>query len=304
MKKMVNRLANLLVRGVPPSPHSEDVDLAETIARSTPGESIAVDPQWADLPGGGRVQFEVFGSTGPFVFLGPHVYLSPMQPDGAAACQGFVDGLSDRYRVIVADWPRGFGQSTATESPPMTADNAVADILAIADAAGADQFAWWGYSFGGAAGLQLAARTDRVSALVVGGFPPLWQPFSDMLLAVHMAEDDLEAAGLAGTPGYLMNRGSIAFYTSVAGINQLDLLDKITAPRMVYHDVDDTIEMGGLVHDVSSRTRAAADLLEARGWEIRWMDTGKAHMVMSEYAKNLEVFAPFLDRVLLENAAP
>lgn len=52
-----------------------------------------------------------------------------------------MDALSDRYRVIVADWPLGMGQSIATDSPPMTADNAVADILAIADAAGADEFA-------------------------------------------------------------------------------------------------------------------------------------------------------------------
>ena len=70
------------------------------------------------------------------------------------------------------------GQGTSPSLRAESVDLAEADILAIADAAGADQFAWWGYSFGGAAGLQLAARTDRVSALVVGGVPPVWQPFS------------------------------------------------------------------------------------------------------------------------------
>lgn len=191
--------------------------MAEVLQTTTTNESIAVEPQWAELPGGGRVQYEVFGKSGPFVFLGPHIYLTPMVPDAAAICQGYVDALSDRYRVIVAD------------------------ILAIADAAGADQFAWWGYSFGGAAGLQLAARTGRLSALVVGSYPPLWQPFSDMLLTLHMAEDDLQAAEAA---------------------------------------------------------------LTARGWEIQSMETGKAHMGMSEYQKNLAVFAPFLDRVLLGKSEP
>ena len=75
----------------------------------------------------------------------------------------------------------------------------------------------------------------------MGSYPPLWQPFSDMLLALHMAEDDLQAAEAA---------------------------------------------------------------LTARGWEIQSMETGKAHMGMSEYQKNLAVFAPFLDRVLLGKSEP
>ena len=183
----------------------------------------------------------------------------------------------------------------------MTADT-VADILAIADAAGAETFAWWGYSYGGAVGLQLAARTDRVSALVVGGFPPLWQPLSDMLLALHQMEDQLELAGLTGESSFLLNQDSIHFYTSIAQINQLDLLDKITAPRMVYHDVDDTVGIGGMVHDLSRRTREGADTLKARGWEIQWMETGMAHYGLGDYQKNLDAFAPFLDRVLLGKA--
>jgi len=31
------------------------------------------------------------------------------------------------------------------------------------------------------------------------------------------------------------------------------------------------------------------------------METGKAHYGMSEYQKNLDAFAPFLDRVLLND---
>ncbi len=283
---------------------AEGVNLEEALKESEqlkgPIESVANNPQWVTLPGGGQVQYEVFGESGPFVFLGSQIYLTAPMPGSAAVYRGYIAGLSDRYRVIVADWPKGMGKSTATGVPALTADQAAAEILAIADAAGADQFAWWGYSFGGAVGLQLAARTDRLSALVVGGYPPMWQPSSDMLLAVHQAKDQMEAAKLNGTPGYLLNRASIQFYTSVGETNQLDLLDNITAPRLVYHDVDDTVEIGGMVHDLSKRTRAGADTLKARGWEIQWMDTGLAHYGMNDYQKNLDAFAPFLDKVLLE----
>jgi len=307
MKKLITTLQHVLAvvlfsaLGMGSLAQAEEVDIVQ-MAQSTTDESIAVNPRWVDLPGGGRTQFEVFGESGPFVFLGPHMYLHPMSPGSSVHSQGYVDGLSDRYRVIVADWPRGIGQSSADASRPMTADNAVADILAIADAAGAETFAWWGYSFGGAVGLQLAARTDRVSALVVGGYPPLWQPLSDMLLALHQMEDQLEMAGLAGESTFLLNQDSIHFYTSIAQINQLDLLDKITAPRMVYHDVDDTVALGGMVHDLSRRTREGADTLKARGWEIQWMETGMAHYGITEYQKNLDAFASFLDRVLLGKA--
>ena len=307
MKKLIATLQHVLAvilfsaLGMGSLAQAEEVDLAQ-LMQSTTDESIAVNPRWVELPGGGRTQFEVFGESGPFVFLGPHMFLHPITPGSSAFSQGYVDGLSDRYRVIVADWPRGMGQSSTSASWHMTADNAVADILAIADAAGAETFAWWGYSYGGAVGLQLAARTDRVSALVVGGFPPLWQPLSDMLLALHQMEDQLELAGLTGESSFLLNQDSIHFYTSIAQINQLDLLDKITAPRMVYHDVDDTVGIGGMVHDLSRRTREGADTLKARGWEIQWMETGMAHYGLRDYQKNLDAFAPFLDRVLLGKA--
>ena len=52
---------------------AEEVDVVQ-MAQLTTDESIAVNPRWVDLPGGGRTQFEVFGESGPFVFLGPHMY--------------------------------------------------------------------------------------------------------------------------------------------------------------------------------------------------------------------------------------
>jgi hypothetical protein len=55
----------------------------------------------------------------------------------------------------------------------LTADRWCNHIFAAADAARADRFAWFGYSGGGVVGLQLASRTDRLTALICGGWPPL-----------------------------------------------------------------------------------------------------------------------------------
>lgn len=56
------------------------------------------------------------------------------------------------------------GQLTAHPKPEtLTAANVAADLLAIADAAGADRFAYYGYSWLALAGFQLALRTDRLT---------------------------------------------------------------------------------------------------------------------------------------------
>jgi pimeloyl-ACP methyl ester carboxylesterase len=252
---------------------------------------------------GDTIDFEVYGNDGPFVFLGPQIYLTPPMPIFETMAHAYVDGLEDRYRLIVADWPRGTGNSSPAKASSMTWQNAVADLHAIANAAGADRFAWWGYSFGAAVGLQLAPRTDRVSALVCGGFPPLWQPLSDMLFVVRRmvggkVELPEEAAGIPDVdPEYY--RQSVAFYESVAGHDDAAAIRDITCPRMVFHDVDDTIEMAGLTHDLSGRTRAAEAELKTLGWEVNWIETGMAHMAMMNAQGCLDAFAPFLDRVLL-----
>ena len=74
------------------------------------------------------------------------------------------DRLTNSYRVILPDDSPG-------RVEPFTADGVCADILAIADAAGVERFAWCGFSWGAVVGLQLATRTDRLSALICGGWP-------------------------------------------------------------------------------------------------------------------------------------
>ena len=90
-----------------------------------------------------------------------------------------IDGLASRYRVIAADYE---GHRMANPAPDtLTPDALAADVLAIADAAGAGTFAWYGYSWLALTGLQVALRTDRLWALAMGGYPPLDGPYAAML---------------------------------------------------------------------------------------------------------------------------
>ena len=85
-------------------------------------------------------------------------------------------GLADAgFRVIAADYERHLAQHPKPGT--LTAAGAAADLLAVADAAGAARFAYYGYSWLALAGLQFAIRTDRLSALAMGGFPPLGGPY-------------------------------------------------------------------------------------------------------------------------------
>ena len=122
---------------------------------------------------------------GPALFLGSPISASNSRPGGdpiTAIRQGYLDRLTDRYQVIVMDYPPT-GPDAVGAVASFDPDHVCADILAVADAAGADRFAWYGYSWGGVVGLQLAARTDRLSALisVVGrrSAPRIrtWQPW-------------------------------------------------------------------------------------------------------------------------------
>ena len=81
----------------------------------------------------------------------------------------------------------------------LTPDALAADALAIADAAGAGTFAWYGYSWLALTGLQVALRTDRLWALAMGGYPPVDGPYAAML-DVTRAAHALSVAAAASPP--------------------------------------------------------------------------------------------------------
>ncbi|MGW6005765.1 alpha/beta hydrolase [Oerskovia enterophila] len=158
----------------------------------------------ATLHDGSSLTVEITG-TGPAVVLP----VNPVPATGPAADElrtwgvdpalgrTLIDALSPTFRVVAADYE---GHRMAHPAAgTLTPENVTADLLAIADAAGADSFAYYGYSWLALSGLQLALRTDRLTALAMGGFPPLDGPYAGML-AVTRATHAMTSASSAASP--------------------------------------------------------------------------------------------------------
>jgi pimeloyl-ACP methyl ester carboxylesterase len=90
---------------------------------------------------------------------------------------GYVDRLTDRYRVLAVD-SLGHGQSaTPHDGEAYRPPDVAADIVAAMDAAGVERAAAWGYSRGGWLVAMVAAEyPDRVAALVSGGWAAAGAP--------------------------------------------------------------------------------------------------------------------------------
>jgi pimeloyl-ACP methyl ester carboxylesterase len=143
---------------------------------------------------------------------GPHLLLpARMQPhdvDTATAMRQWgadpdvgptlIRGLADICTVVVADCE---GHRLAHSAPrTLTRDNITTDLLAIADAAGASTFACYGYSWLALAAFQLALRTNRLTCLVMGGFPPIDGPYAAMLAVTRAAHAMAVAETISSHP--------------------------------------------------------------------------------------------------------
>ncbi|MFF1253537.1 alpha/beta hydrolase [Pseudarthrobacter sp. NPDC058329] len=198
-----------------------------------------------------------------------------------------VVGLSGSNRVIVADYE---GHRMAQPAAlTLTPDNLAADLLAIADAGGADAFGYYGYSWLALAGLQLALRTNRLRALAMGGFPPKDGPYRSMLAvtrAAHTAStqppDPSAVAVEDAEPG---DWDAVAVQTTEAQTRQFVTLyealqdfDDGAAPvppglfRLAFAGSDDQIDYspqwGGVRVSLGEPLARHLDELTAAGWEI------------------------------------
>jgi pimeloyl-ACP methyl ester carboxylesterase len=184
----------------------------------------------------------------------------------------------------------------ATPKPDtLVPDNLARDFLAIADSAGADRFAWYGYSWLAVAGLQLAIRTDRVSALVMGAWPPIDGPYAEMLrvtTATHRmatqprdpaapasapaAPDELDWSSVEVTLSEAQTRQFVTLYQALQGFDDRAAQARLACPRLCFAGSADEIDYGERWGGV--RVRLARPLLERRaelesyGWEVRVLD--------------------------------
>lgn len=225
---------------------------------------------WAQPPRQAVRPFDVRGS-------GPALIVFDRQPSG------YYDRLTDRYRVVViADPP--------TDNSPafwsLTADRVCADVLAVADAAGVDRFAWYGFSFGSVAGLQLASRTNRLSALVCGGWPPLGAPYAETLAYAE------EEAAQGRT-------SAVTFYRSIRSWPEREAVSKLTCPRMTFAGTKDEFVAGK-----SQRIRIGPLIaghraeLERMGWIVQLID-GFGHELGGRPDIVMPIVGRFLDSILL-----
>jgi pimeloyl-ACP methyl ester carboxylesterase len=222
----------------------------------------------ATLHDGSSIPIHVAGA-GPAVLL--PVRLEPFDDATAATMRAWgadpalgrtlVDGLAPRFRVIAADYE---GHRMAHPAAgTLTPDAIAADVLSIADAAGADTFAWYGYSWLALAGLQVAIRTDRLWALAMGGFPPLGGPYPEMLLVTRAAHAaSVAAAGSEPAPDVVVEPGDwdaatirtseaqtgqfMTMYEALVGFDERAALARVACPALAFAGDADRIEYGPL----------------------------------------------------------
>lgn len=231
----------------------------------------------------------------PAIFLGPHFYASYGRTD-ADDTQQWIDGLSREFFLIAADYPRGFGKTGNPLGMDFTPDVAAEDYARIADAAGVGQFGWVGYSYGGAMGVQVACRSGRVSALAVGGFPPLDAPFQEMVdVTTRLAETTPASAGL--DPRLLWT--SVGFYTPLLDWPEREEVAKLDMPRMAFMGAADIgVPLHGINTPLAARLRAAEPELTAMGWRVEWLEE-RDHMTAIQAAVSLPAVRDFFRRSLL-----
>lgn len=151
----------------------------------------------ATAPDGVKIAYETAGS-GPALML----LHGGGQTRRSWNESGYVERLSKRFTVITVD-ERGYGDSARPDTVDAYAlDRVLADLLAVADAAGAKRFHVWGYGQGASIGRYLAARSDRViSAVLVGATmgPTVTGVVKEAIVAMRTKWQPVLEARRAGT---------------------------------------------------------------------------------------------------------
>ncbi|MEV1238769.1 alpha/beta hydrolase [Nonomuraea sp. NPDC049750] len=275
----------------------------------------------AKLHDGSTIHLEVHGQ-GPTVLLP----VNPVPIEGTKADdmrkwgvdpalgRNLIDGLSDAFRVVAFDYE---GHVLATPKPDtLTPANIAADLLAVADAVDADRFAYYGYSWLALSGLQLAIRTDRLSALVMGGYPPLDGPYAEML-SVTMATYEMSGQDPAPQPKtegtkadeYDWDSAEVTmteaqtrqFVTLYEGLQEFDdqaAQASLSCPRLCFAGSADKIEYGerwgGVDVDIAGPMVNRRAELESFGWDVRVLD-GLDHIRAMQVANVLPILRPWLE---------
>jgi pimeloyl-ACP methyl ester carboxylesterase len=289
-------------------------------------ETIAMTE--ARLHDASTIAIEVHG-RGPTVLLP----VNPQPVEGAQAEEmrrwgadpalgrSLIDRLGDAFRVVAFDYEGHLLRMPRPDT--LTPDNVASDLLAVADAAGADRFAYYGYSWLALAGLQLAIRTDRLSALVMGGFPPIGGPYMQMLAvttATHAMASPASAPSTApspqpsaeppdepaGEPDWsqvevslteAQTRQFVTLYQALQGFDDVAAQAQIRCPRLCFvgsaDDIDYDERWGGVHVSMAGPVIDRRAELEALGWQVRVLE-GLDHTQAMQAAQVVPILRPWL----------
>lgn len=274
----------------------------------------------------GTIDVEVHG-TGPALLLP----VDPRPVEGARADdlrkwgvdpalgRTLIDGLKDAFTVVAFGYENHI---MANPRPDFTPELIARDFLTIADAAGLDRFAYYGYSWLALNGLQLALRTDRLTGLVMGGYPPIGGPYAEMLRVTRAAhamsgtgdpgawntdggataawdgESDFDWSDVEMTATKDQTHQFVAMYEALADFDDRAVQEKITCPRLCFTGTADTIvyeeKWGGVTVDISGGFTASRTELESVGWDVRFLD-GLDHTQAMQPENVLPILRPWLD---------
>lgn len=244
------------------------------------------------------VYYEVHGDGAPVMITLPLMasHIAIFGPAGEAVLRGYLDRLTDRYRVLLIDYP-SIGRSRDIVPEDLTADRVCADLLDVATAAGFDRFAYWGYSWGGAVGLQLAARTDRLTALAIGGWPPLGAPYANILEASRRRIGHVESSARVVLRNDDQYRQWSYYYASMIDWRETEEVGRIDCPRLVYFGGEGDLVEAGLPVNIASTIRSHRDTLQDQGWIVSEF-AGHGHGVCLEADLIVPPILSFLDKAL------
>jgi hypothetical protein len=233
--------------------------------------------------------------------------------------KSLLNGLSDKYRVIAFNYE---GHVLSNPKPDtLTPDTITNDFIAIADAAGADEFAYYGYSWLALSGLQLTIRTNRISALIMGGFPPINGPYKEMFqvtTATHemsvvnlgkqnsceppKTSDDYNWSKVEVTMNEDQTKQFVTLYQNLQGFDDSLAQSKLNCPRLCFAGSIDRIEYGekwgNVCVDIVGPLINQSIEIKKAGWDIEILH-GLNHTGAMQSANVLPVLRPWLDSKLL-----
>jgi pimeloyl-ACP methyl ester carboxylesterase len=173
---------------------------------------------------------------------------------------------------------------------------ACTSLRLMASAAGFDRFAYWGYSWGAAVGLQLAARTDRLTALVMGGWPPLGAPYAGILQATRLKQTNPEPSSMKVLRTKDQYRQWETWYTSMQGWPEAASVQRIACPKMVYFGGEGDLVEAGIPIRIASIILEHRDELLGQGWTVQEI-AGQGHGVCMAPDLVVPPVRAFLDKV-------